>query len=597
MSQLSRRAFLGATAGLATAFAVPQDALAQALTNPAPKSLLPTTLEQTVRLATKGNIDYFPLVSAAGEPYAVRTDILGKNPAPSRAKSKRSLAYLGHFSDIHIIDAQSPGRLEPLIAVSAEMVDASRPQDTMTVQVLAQMVNAMAQARYSPLTGAPMGLAINTGDSADSHSGLELDWCVAMLDGGTVVPNSGKSGEYQGVQIWQDADYVYHPDNPSLNEFGKRGFPYLPGVLQAAVDQEVHSDGLPVPWYIVNGNHDTLFMGNIAIEPSLRSWAMGDRKAAQWQAMTNIMVNWWGSSFSMLSQAFENLRSQFALQSGVHTVTANPKRNLFNQVEFMQTMLDSPATPGPVGHGFTAQHVDSGQTWWRADPAPWLRIFGLNTCNQVAGADGAVPQDQYDWLENELKKCQQEDVLAIVASHHNSYTLENIAEPAIGPSQNLIHADQFIGMLNSYPNLIAWVNGHTHINTITAHPRQGGGGFWEITTASCVDYPQQQQTIEVVDNQDGTISLFTTALDHNSPATWTKGDYSQKGLASLSRTLAANAWQFQPYPRTGSQLDRNTELLLPSPFDLRSISDKSVNQLTMTNRARLTAYERNGGTQ
>lgn len=597
MAQLSRRAFLTVTAGLAGAFAVPKDALAQALISPAPKSSLPSTLEQTVKLAKTGNRQFYPLVSAPGEPYTVRTDILGKAPSPSRKNSRRSLGYFGHFSDIHIIDAQSPGRLEPLIAVSASMIDASRPQDTMTVQVLAQMVNSMTQARYSPLTGAPMAAAINTGDSADSKSTLELEWYVTMLDGGSVTPNSGKTGEYQGVQVWDEADYVYHPYNPMLNDFGTRGFPLLPNVLTAAVDQKVNSVGLPVPWYVVNGNHDTLFMGNIAVEPLFAAWAMGDRKAAVWPAMTDMLVNWWGASFSMMSQFYENVRQQFASQSGVHTVTANAARVPFDQTQFMQRMMDSPATPGPVGHGFTQQNIDSGQTWWKTDIAPWLRVYGLNTCNQIIGADGAVPQDQYDWLESELQAAQRDNVLAIVASHHNSFTLENVAEPAIGPSQPLIHADQFVSMLHQYPNMIAWVNGHTHINTITPHTKSGGGGFWEITTASCVDYPQQQQTIEVVDNQDGTISIFTTVLDHDSPAAWTKDDYSQRGLASLSRTLAANAWQSEPLPKTGSQFDRNTELLLASPFDLKKISQTAVQKADLTNRARLTAYERSGGQQ
>lgn len=592
MAQLSRRAFISATAGLGAAFAIPTDALAQALTSPPSKSRLPSTLEQTVKLSRTANKQFYPLVSAAGEPYVVRTDITGRPPQASRVQNRRSLGYLGHFSDIHIVDAQSPGRLEPLIAVSKSMIDASRPQDTMTVQVLAQMVSAMTEARYSPVTGAPMAIAINTGDSADSRSSLELDWCVTVMDGGTVTPNSGAMGQYQGVQIWPEADYVYHPYQPNLNEFGTRGFPELPNVLTAAVDQEVRSVGLPVPWYILNGNHDTLFMGNIPVEPIFESWAIGDRKASLWPAMTDMLVNWWGASFSMMSQFYENVRQQFARQSGIHTVTANSARVPFNQIEFMQRMLDSPATPGPVGHGFTQQNIDSGQTWWKTDAAPWLRVFGLNTCNQVIGADGAVPQDQYDWLESELQAAQRDNVLAIVASHHNSFTLENIAEPAIGPSQPLIHADQFIEMLQQYPNMIAWVNGHTHINTITPHAKQGGGGFWEITTASCVDYPQQQQTIEIVDNRDGTISIFTTALNHDSPATWTKNDYSQQGLASLSRTLAANAWQFEPLPRTGSEFDRNTELLLPSPFDLEKISDAEVSKQTMTNRARLTAYER-----
>ena len=63
----------------------------------------------------------------------------------------------------------------------------------MTVQVLAQMVEAVDALSTSPLTGAPMNAALNTGDSADSRNSLELQWCIDMLDGRSVVPNSGKA--------------------------------------------------------------------------------------------------------------------------------------------------------------------------------------------------------------------------------------------------------------------------------------------------------------------------------------------------------------------------------------------------------------------
>ena len=206
MAGLSRRAFLATTTALAGSFALPNDLLARSLAAPLTPSGAPSTLQQTIRLSQTANQQYRNLVAAPGEPYIVRTDLLGQQPNPKRAAARRSLAYLGHFSDIHIVDAQSPGRLEPLIAVAASFIDASRPQDTMTVQVLAQMVEAVDALSTSPLTGAPMNAALNTGDSADSRNSLELQWCIDMLDGRSVVPNSGKRGEYQGVQVWDDLD-------------------------------------------------------------------------------------------------------------------------------------------------------------------------------------------------------------------------------------------------------------------------------------------------------------------------------------------------------------------------------------------------------
>ena len=194
-----------------------------------------------------------------------------------------------------------------------------------------------------------------------------------------------------------------------------------------------------------------------------------------------------------------------------------------------------------------------------------IRLLGLDTCNQVVGADGAVPQDQFDWLEAELVRCEQDKRLAVVLSHHNSETLENAAVPAVGSAQRLVHAEELIAMLASHPVCVAWVNGHTHVNTITAHRRDDGGGFWEITTASCIDFPQQQQTIDVVDNRDGTLSLFSTVLDHNAPTTPSRGNLSQSGIASWSRELAANDWVENPAWLMGSELDRNAELPAAGP--------------------------------
>ena len=80
--------------------------------------------------------------------------------------------------------------------------------------------------------------------------------------------------------------------------------------------------------------------------------------------------------------------------------------------------------------------------------------------------------------------------------------------------------DEVTAYLLTQPRLVAWVNGHTHRNEITAHTRtDGSGGFWEINTAAHIDYPQQSRLVEVSDNKDGTLSIFTTILDHAGPTT------------------------------------------------------------------------------
>ena len=47
--------------------------------------------------------------------------------------------------------------------------------------------------------------------------------------------------------------------------------------------------------------------------------------------------------------------------------------------------------------------------------------------------------------------------------------------------------------------------------------------------------------------------------------------------------------------RRGSPLDRNTELLLPAPFDLSVITDAQLEAQHVTERARILAYEKERG--
>jgi len=592
MGSLSRRGFLAATAGLAASLGVPERALGARLAQPAKPADVSTTLEQTLRFTAPKYRQYRHLTVGPGEAYIPRYDVLGRRAAPGRVGRRRTIAYLGHLSDIHIIDAQTPARLDVMVGQSESLWAGSfRPQDTLSVNVGAAMVQAMRAAQFSPLTGAPMMAAFNTGDSADMISMLELQWYIDLLDGTPVTPNSGQAGVYEGVQVWAESTFAYHPEDPAGDPYGAFGFPTVPGMLQAAVSQTVDSGGLAAPWYAVYGNHDTDFLGTLAISDALRAFAIGDRKAAVWQPFAANFLGGWASQLSPVNQFLHEVRSSFGRQSGMRSVTPDQQRRLLDGVEFMQAHLDSPDRPGPVGHGFTQNNITTGQRYWMADVSPHVRAFGLDTCNQVAGPDGAVPEDQFTWLRAGLEQAQAENKLCVILSHHNSTTLENEAQPVVGPTQRLIHAEEFVAMVQEFPNAVAWVNGHTHINTIIPHPKPGGGGFWEITTASCIDFPQQQQLIEIVDNRDGTLSIFTTSLDHASAADWTPSDYSASGLASLSRQLAANDWIENPPMRMGSPLDRNCELLLPAPFDLSALTDADLEKASMAAKARLVATE------
>ena len=125
--------------------------------------------------------------------------------------------------------------------------------------------------------------------------------------------------------------------------------------------------------------------------------------------------------------------------------------------------------------------------------------------------------------------------------------------------------------------MIAYVAGHTHANRVDFYRGRKGRGFWQINTASHIDWPQQSRLIEVMDNRDGTLSLFGTILDSAAPAAAPAPGTDALGLstpqlASLGRTLSVNDPQREGLegsggdaPKLGRRADRNVELLVRDP--------------------------------
>jgi metallophosphoesterase (TIGR03767 family) len=496
---------------------------------------------------------YRRLAEGPGWRRVVRDDLA--DPRSGRAGRRTPLVSFVQLTDLHIIDAQHPLRLEYLRAAG---VNAWRPQEALTVQGAVALVERVNALRGAPVTGSPLHFAMTTGDNTDNNARSELEWFLTVLSGGRITPNTGDPRHYEGVQDSGLRQY-WHPDSALRDADKQRGFPHLDGFLAAAL-REVNSPGLNLPWYSTVGNHDAMPLGCYAShgDSYLTDLAVGGRKLMDIPADEAYRLR------QTISKATdpEGVRYGDFLRAharSMRSVTPDEKRAPFTPAEYLRAHLD-PAYrgPGPVGHGYSADNLDTGTQYYTFRVADDVLGISLDTTDPGGHYTGSVGTAQLRWLERTLRA--NPDAYAIVFSHHTSTSMHNTRRDPARPGERRHTGEEVAALLGRHRNVVAWVNGHIHRNAITPHTGSGGT-FWEISTASHVEFPQLARVIELVDNKDGTLSLFTTLVESSAPHRTDFTDLSQTGLAALYRELSFNV----PGSRTdlaGDPGDRNTELVL-----------------------------------
>jgi hypothetical protein len=130
-------------------------------------------------------------------------------------------------------------------------------------------------------------------------------------------------------------------------------------------------------------------------------------------------------------------------------------------------------------------------------------------------------------------------------------------------------ADELRSVLLRHPCVVAWLNGHTHAHAVTAIADGTGGGFWQVTTASHIDWPQQSRIVEFFAT-DAALILACTVID-SAATTGYQGSAEPVDLAALARELAANDWQVRDRitadggAGAGTPGDRNVVLAIDWP--------------------------------
>jgi metallophosphoesterase (TIGR03767 family) len=522
---------------------------------------------------------YRAVAIVEGEPHLIRDELGASGPDPARGPG-RALLSLVHITDLQLADVQSPARFEFLNAHFAdpryaELVPVQRPQEALTVYAVDATIRTLG-AVQGPATGLPLQLAVTTGDAIDNAQWNELQAFLALFEGGQVSPDSG-GPDYEGVQSAEwPGDVFWRPDGAGADgpDFFRReyGFPYHPGLLQRAL-REFSATGLPIPWLSCFGNHEALNQGVGTQTPGLAAALTGGRKPTG--LPPDFDHDYAVELFTEHPEAF--------MAGPYRQVAPDPFRRPITRRDFVDAHLR--AGSRPFGHGLSERNLLDGTAYYIHD-TPTTRFIALDTNCLAGGAAGCLDREQARWLEARLGEVHSahrgpdgsevrtthEDRLVILFSHHGSSTLDNTRGAHPGPGgEPLLGAADLHALLHRFPNVVLWLNGHTHTNEVRPHrdPADPARGFWEVTTCAVVDWPCQTRVVELLDHGDY-LSIVTTMVDHDTPVAATSLETADD-LAALHRELAANVpWNVPA--QAGAASDRNVELRVIPPFPLKRLS-------------------------
>jgi len=511
---------------------------------PGPK---PSTAIDLWEISKYNQYGYGAWTYGPGLPHDKRLDLMPAAYRVPAVMKKTKLLNFFTISDIHITDKESPNqliyiqRLHPHLPVGASIYSGIMLYTTHVLDAAVQTVNALHKRN-------PLDFGISLGDTCNSTQYNETRWYIDVLDGKVIRPSSG---DHRGAET---IDYQK---------------PYK----AAGLDKSI-------PWYQALGNHDHFWMGSIPVDYSLRKdllqsfitdevFATGDvlsdpRKINDRDYYVGVLDGSTPYGDIKYAGPVGNFKSP-------PKVAADPDRRSLLRSEWMQEYFKTSSQP--VGHGFNRTDAEKGFASYSFMPKSNIPLKVIVLDNTQKEDDGSVDihghgfldRARWAWLKTELAEGTAAGQLMIIAAHVPIGVEVTAPNSEMGwwtDPQNAVTLPDLIAELQSHPNLIMWMAGHRHLNTVKAFispdpvnaPEKG---FWHVETPSLRDFPQQFRTFEIYLNSDGTLSIVTTNVD---PAV------KERTPAAISRQYAVAAMQIvQTWDTTTKWNSTNDPTIKPMP--------------------------------